>query len=138
VASLFVDTSGWACWLEPSEPFHVVARKIVDDALDNGEPLLTTGFVMSELVAVLTRPMRVPKVRQIQLLNDLHRDPALTILHVDVTLEAEAWRLWEQRPDKAWSIVDCCSFVVMKRESVLRAVTTDHHFEQAGFIRLLK
>jgi predicted nucleic acid-binding protein len=34
--------------------------------------------------------------------------------------------------------VDCASFVVMQQSGLAEAVTTDHHFEQAGFVRLLK
>ena len=40
--------------------------------------------------------------------------------------------------DKEWSLVDCASFVIMKQRGVTEALTTDHHFEQAGFVRLLK
>jgi predicted nucleic acid-binding protein len=29
-------------------------------------------------------------------------------------------------------------FVVMQQRGLAEALTTDHHFEQAGFIRLLK
>jgi predicted nucleic acid-binding protein len=37
-----------------------------------------------------------------------------------------------------WSLVDCASFVVMRQQGIVEALTTDHHFEQAGFVRLLK
>ena len=40
--------------------------------------------------------------------------------------------------DKEWSLVDCVSFVVMQQYGLHDAFTTDHHFEQAGFICLLK
>ena len=54
----------------------------------------------------------------------------------------ELWRsgieLYEQRPDKNWSLTDCISFVVMERAGVSEALTGDHHFEQAGFVALLK
>jgi predicted nucleic acid-binding protein len=33
--------------------------------------------------------------------------------------------------------VDCASFAVMQSEGLLEALTTDHHFEQAGFQALL-
>lgn len=42
--------------------------------------------------------------------------------------------LYSQRPDKGWSLTDCISFVVM----IDRGLTGDHHFEQAGFLALLR
>lgn len=36
------------------------------------------------------------------------------------------------------SVVDCISFVVMEEEGITDALTGDRHFEQAGFIALLK
>lgn len=46
--------------------------------------------------------------------------------------------LYDQRPDKDWSLTDCISFVVMRKQSITEALTGDHHFEQAGFVALLK
>jgi predicted nucleic acid-binding protein len=60
------------------------------------------------------------------------------LLHVDPTLDAQAWQLFAERTDKEWSLVDCASFVVMRQRGILEAFTTDHHFEQAGFVCLLK
>jgi predicted nucleic acid-binding protein len=33
--------------------------------------------------------------------------------------------------------VDATSFIIMEQLGLQEALTTDHHFEQAGFIRLL-
>ncbi len=46
--------------------------------------------------------------------------------------------LFEQRPDKSWSLTDCTSFIVMEDRGIREALTGDHHFEQAGFTPLLK
>jgi uncharacterized protein len=48
------------------------------------------------------------------------------------------WQLLASRQDKAWSLVDCSSFVTMQQNKITEALTNDHHFEQTGFIRLLK
>lgn len=40
--------------------------------------------------------------------------------------------------DKAWSFTDCLSFVVMHTHDLREALTSDVHFEQAGFRILLK
>lgn len=45
--------------------------------------------------------------------------------------------LFAARMDKAWSLTDCVSFVVMKDLALTEALTTDHHFRQAGFHALL-
>ena len=47
-------------------------------------------------------------------------------------------QLYETRPDKAWSLTDCMSFIVMRDGGLTEALTADHHFEQAGFTVLLK
>jgi predicted nucleic acid-binding protein len=53
-------------------------------------------------------------------------------------LDKEAWNLLKTRLDKEWSRVDCSSFVLMQQRGMIEALTTDHHFEQADFVRLLK
>jgi predicted nucleic acid-binding protein len=45
---------------------------------------------------------------------------------------------YEQRADKGWSLTDCISFVLMEQRGIAEALTGDHHFEQAGFVALLK
>ena len=45
----------------------------------------------------------------------------------------KALKLYEQRTDKEWGMVDCFSFVVMKKLRLKYVLTTDHHFVQAGF-----
>jgi predicted nucleic acid-binding protein len=39
---------------------------------------------------------------------------------------------------KAWSLTDCISFVVMRDLKLTEALTGDQHFEQAGFLAILK
>ena len=40
--------------------------------------------------------------------------------------------------DKSWSLTHCLSFICMADERIDEALTGDKHFEQAGFIALLK
>ncbi len=42
--------------------------------------------------------------------------------------------LYQSRPDKAWSLTDCISFIVMGDERLDDALTGDRHFAQAGFV----
>jgi uncharacterized protein len=74
----------------------------------------------------------------INFITGIKTSPYVHILHVDNTLDTQAWQLLAQRNDKLWSLVDCTSFVIMQREGLTEALTTEHHFAQAGFVPLLR
>ena len=46
--------------------------------------------------------------------------------------------LYKLRPDKGYSLTDCISMEVMRREGMSKALTNDHHFEQEGFCVLFR
>jgi predicted nucleic acid-binding protein len=135
---IFVDTSGWGCWLDRTLSQHAAAQHHLNQTTGQGGLAVTTSLILVELTGLLTSPLRIPKPEQIRFLSALQRDPTVRIVHVDPKLEHDAWDLWRNRPDKLWSIVDCASFLVMQQRKLTQALTTDHHFEQAGFVRLLK
>lgn len=64
-------------------------------------------------------------------------DPRFQIALASTVSLDEAMDLYRARPDKAWSLADCLSFLVMGKEGLSAALTTDHHFQQAGFHALL-
>lgn len=76
-----------------------------------------------------------------QVISFLHRvqdDPRVDCVQLDADLLREGMDLYADRPDKEWGLTDCISFVLMHRAGIQEAVTTDHHFEQAGFTILMK
>jgi predicted nucleic acid-binding protein len=58
VKGLFVDTAGWAAFLVRSEAFHDQAVFLLEHARENGRSVLTTSYVMAELVALLSELCR--------------------------------------------------------------------------------
>jgi len=138
MAGLFADTSGWGNLADHREPFRALAANFYRTARQQGHRILTTNYILCELVALLTSPLRIPRPSVVQFIDGLKNSPFVEIVHVDLALDADAWDLLRNRQDKEWSLVDCASFVLMQQRSVTEALTTDHHFEQAGFIRLLK
>jgi predicted nucleic acid-binding protein len=46
---------------------------------------------------------------------------------------SRALYLYSLRVDKAYSLVDCMSMVVMQDRGITHVLTNDHHFRQEGF-----
>jgi predicted nucleic acid-binding protein len=46
-------------------------------------------------------------------------------------------RLLQMQIDKTYSLCDAVSFILMQQRGITDALTTDRHFDQAGFRRLL-
>jgi predicted nucleic acid-binding protein len=124
--------------VDHAQMFHALAAQCFKDLRAQSILVVTTNYVVAELVALLHSPMRIPRRDVMRFIDSLKAAPYIEIVHVDEPLDALAWQLLKQRPDKAWSLVDCVSFLLMEQRGAADALTTDHHFEQAGFVRLLK
>jgi len=72
------------------------------------------------------------------MIGDLRRKMEVLIVPQTSVQFREALSLYEQRDDKRWSLTDCASFQIMRRDRMTQALTHDRHFEQAGFQALLR
>lgn len=138
MSRVFVDTAGWVCLADRQEHYHQAAVSTYRAIRDEARIFVTTNYVLTELVAVLLSPKRFARSLIVSFVESIKTAPHVQIVHVEPELDEEAWQIFRSRTDKNWSLVDCASFVVMRKHGILEALTTDHHFEQAGFVRLLK
>ena len=83
------------------------------------------------------RPERHQSRRCRGLYQQLLPDPNISVVPVDTHLLGRALRLYESHTDKEWGLTDCISFVVMRDQQLIDALTADRHFRQAGFRPLL-
>lgn len=134
---VFVDTSGWANAFVKTERYHTEASTLVRQWQQNNRGVVTTNYVLSELISLFTR-LRVPREISLTHIEILRSSTWVEIVHIEESLDAEAWQFLANRLDKEWSLVDAVSFIVMQERGMTEALTEDHHFEQAGFVRLLK
>ena len=138
MSDLFVDTSGWANLIDVSQPFHPFSVKIYQNARSQKHKIITTSYIITELIALLSSPLRIPRPKVIAFIQSLKTSPYVEVIHISKEIDTKAWELLMQRQDKEWSLVDCSSFIVMQESKITESLTSDHHFEQAGFICLLK
>lgn len=134
---VFADTAGWANFFVQTEKFHNHAIQLMHKWHQNQTEVVTTNYVLGELVALFSSPLRIPRQRQIESINTIKTASWVTIVYIDQALDTAAWQLLTQRPDKNWSLVDCASMVVADMNHIDQIFTSDHHFTQAGFTKLL-
>ena len=133
---VFADTSGWASFFREQERHHARAVALMTQWQEENRHVVTTNYVLGELIALCER-LRVSRSRSVSYIHSIRAERWIEVVHIDEQLDVRAWELLENRLDKTWSLVDCASFVVMEQRGLTDALTTDHHFEQAGFARLL-
>lgn len=124
---IFVDTGAWFAAFVPNDPDHAAAVRWLRQ---NREPLVTTDYVIDELLTLLlVRGER----RRALLLGDALFDGSLAELHwIEADEVFAAWQTYRQFTDKGWSFTDCTSRVVMQRRGIQAAFAFDLHFRQFG------
>lgn len=130
---MLLDTSGLLCLHDVDEPFHVLAHQFFDAAPD----WVTHSYVLAGFVA-LTNSRDLDRRAALQFIAHVPFYHHVSTVWVDEKLHDDAVRLLEARLDKDYSLCDAVSFVLMRRGDFSDALTTDRHFEQEGFVRLLK
>lgn len=132
---VFLDTSGLIALLNRDDDYHQQAVQVFEGLGLRSVEVTTTNLVLGELGNGLARTGLRQEVGW--LIEQLHSDPAATVIHVDRGTFLQGVCLYRDRRDKHWGLIDCISFAVMSRLGISDAFSTDAHFVQAGFHCLL-
>ena len=119
--------------LNPRDAAHSAAMRL---ATAEAGPIITTAWVLTEVADAMAAPSNRPLF--LKLIPGFRALGSVEVIRPDADLFDRGLDLYARRPDKAWSLTDCISFVVMADRGLTEALTGDHHFEQAGFRALLK
>lgn len=131
--TIFADTFYFLAQLNPRDEAH---QKTTEFTAAYAGRFVTTDWILVELADAFSHPSN--RARFVNFYRQLPTLPDMAIIAADRRTLQQSFDLYEQRLDKEWSLTDCISFVLMQREGITEALTGDHHFEQAGFIALLK
>lgn len=131
---MLLDTSGLLCYIHQNEPQHQAAVQFLNST---NKKSLAHSYVLAELIA-LALIRRFPRPAVLTFVMDLLDNPDIETVWVDAQLHREAMQLLMDRQDKTYSLCDAVSFVLMRQRGITEALTTDRHFEQEGFVKLLQ
>lgn len=135
MTSLFLDTSYLIAVESADDQHHKNASKHWRDLLKSSPwPLVSSSYVLVEVVTLLNN--RRLHSKAVELGNSLLSSRLFNIVHIDEELFYEGWNYFQKYKDKAYSLTDCVSFVLMRKLEITEALTFDKHFVQAGFVKL--
>jgi predicted nucleic acid-binding protein len=133
---VFLDTAYVIALANPADEHHQRAATLAASFNLENVRMVTTRAVLLEVGSCLAR-LRF-RAAAVRLLNIMETSPSILIMSVDEVLARRGLELFCRRADKEWSWTDCISFLVMEQKRLRQALTTDEHFEQAGFVALLR
>jgi predicted nucleic acid-binding protein len=128
---LFVDTGGWMACADGADPTHVRCCAARDLALEAGQMLVTTDFIVDETLTLIRFRLGLGAAETWW--QQVDRSPRLRWERIDSDRFEKARHLFFQYRDKHFSFTDCTSFVIMREIRLTHAITTDRHFRQMGF-----
>lgn len=128
---VFVDTAGWVACADGADPLHVRACTARDEALEEGNVLVTTDYVVDETLTLIR--LRLGIGAAASWWSQVEASSRVRWEWIGVTRAEKARKVFFRHRDKSYSFTDCTSLVVMQELRLTQALTTDRHFRQMGF-----
>ena len=132
---VFVDTSGLYALVDRKDAHHPAARAIVERLLRNGRRLVATDYVLAETVNLANARSGTRVATRV--LDLIEQSTGIRIEWIGTSRFDFTKAFFRKHADHQYSFTDCTSFIVMRELKLSQALTTDHHFSQAGFDVLL-
>ncbi len=133
---VFVDSGGFFAHLVAEDAWHERATALFQAARADSWRLTTTNAVVFETYALLLSRTAAGHRHAIAFLDHLERG-LCQVERVSARDEKRAIALVRAREDKAYSLCDALSFVVMERLRINQAIAFDRHFREYGRITIL-
>jgi uncharacterized protein len=131
---VFADTGYWQAVLNPHDHLHLKAIGV--SKAQGRVRIVTTEMVLAELLAALSK--RSVRALAVTGVDSIRRNPNVEVVP-QTSLQFEgAYARYRAHDDKEWSLTDCASFELMASRGLTEALAHDQHFEQAGFVALLR
>ena len=133
---VFADTLYWGAVLHPLDQYRA---QVVRTRRALGEVrLVTTEEVLTELLDGLAQRGTHLREAAARAVRTILRDRRVTVHPQSHDSFLAGLRLYEERKDKGYSLVDCISMATMRAEGISEVLTNDRHFTQEGFTIVLR
>jgi hypothetical protein len=133
---VFADTSALYAAVDSRDAYHSQAAPLIRQLAGRGRMIVTSDYVVVETINLaVTRRGGVVAGRLLELLD---KTSGLRVEWIGGERFAASRAFFRKHADHTYSFTDCTSFVLMDELRIRDALTSDHHFVEAGFRMLLK
>jgi predicted nucleic acid-binding protein len=133
MSTFFADAYYFIARINQDDQYH---GRVIEFSKTMRANLVTTDWVLMEVADALAGSEVRNQARDYFLY--LRSLPHCEVIEAARDLFDRALNYYHRHADKDWSLTDCTSFMVMRDLGIKEALTGDKHFEQAGFVALLK
>jgi hypothetical protein len=133
---VFLDTAALLALANRRDNLYKQAKSIRNRIAKEKRPILTTEWVLTEFLNAMQRPPA--RTLAIQMVEQLRQSKRVHTLPVSTEDWQRGYKLYQERLDKAWSLVDCISIGLCQQKSIQEIFTSDRNFAQAGYRVLMQ
>jgi len=133
---IFVDTVALVALGNKRDMLHEQALKVKKHLDLSKQKFITSDAVILEFCNAFSDiGLRPLAIRTIEAIN---ASECWECVHITPPLMGRGFERFRRMQDKEWSLVDCISMIIAEQFGIREIFTADHHFNQAGFVRLLQ
>ena len=132
---VFADTFYWTALASPKDSWHEEAKNVGKNL--GTVLIITSDEVLIEFLTNFGNHGPVLRKKAVDLVRAILANPNIKVIPQTRNSFLEGVNLYENRPDKGYSLTDCISMNTMRSESLTEVLTHDKHFTQEGFLILL-
>ncbi len=134
--AVFADTCYWIALLNPKDQTHDIAVRVSKRL--SAYRIFTTEEILTEPLNYFGARGPYFRSAAAKLVERMQSYSSVEILPRSREGFLAGLRLYQARPDKGYSLTDCISMEIMRREGLSEVLTNDEHFTQEGFTCLLE
>ncbi|MFM8306494.1 MAG: type II toxin-antitoxin system VapC family toxin [Microcystis aeruginosa] len=134
--TIFADTVYWVALINNLDDWHEKAIEMTRKLQQ--VTIVTTDEVFIEVFNNLSAYGMSVRRKTLQVIKGLQNNPQILVIPQTHQTFQSGLDLYQNRPDKDYSLTDCISMQTMRQMNINEILTHDKHFTQEGFFILFQ
>jgi len=134
--TVFADSFYWIALTSPTDPWCERAKRVTQSL--GACRIVTTDEMLTEFLTHFSSWGDFWRTKAARFARAIMGHPNVEVVSQSRDSFVAGVSLYEERPDKDYSLPDCIAIRTMQERALTEALTHDHHYEQEGLVILLK